>query len=210
VDRRGRPERAAVLTVRDGWFSVPAVPAADRPYDLRSLVSWRFFAAALLAVTACGEPCPSLSKALCDGGEAAYCAQVDEWLAGRLIDPETKEPLQGAPRDQMCTAIHGSVDIFNAYRFKAKQKLLGEPDFTVASSTPAANKADPTPPSPPTKTDFKTSATTITTPPMKVDLTQDGVKDDEAKDDAKPDESIKPDEKPDDGEEDKPAANMSD
>jgi hypothetical protein len=52
----------------------------------------------------------------------------------------------------MCTAIHGSVDIFNAYRFKAKQKLLGEPDFTVASSTPAANKADPPTPPVPTPT----------------------------------------------------------
>lgn len=190
------------MTARFGWFSVPAVPAADRPYALRSLVSWRFVAAALVAVAACGEPCPRLSKALCDGGEAAYCAQVDEWLAGRLIDPATKEPLQGAARDQMCTAIHGSVDIFNAYRFKAKQKLLGEPDFTVASSTPAANKADPTPPA--------KSATTITTPPMKVDLTHDDAKDDAKPDDAKPDDSIKPDDKPDDGEEDKPAANMSD
>lgn len=209
MDQRGRPGGPAVLTVRFGWFSVPAVPATDRPYDLRSLVSWRWFAAALLSVTACGAPCPRLSKALCDGGEAAYCAQVDEWLAGRLIDPETKEPLQGAPRDQMCTAIHGSVDIFNAYRFKAKQKLLGEPDFTVASSTPAANKADPTPPTPPTKNEFKTG-TTITTPPAKVDQVPDPAKDDDAKDEAKPDDSIKPDDRPDDGEEDKPAANMSD
>ena len=213
MDQRGRPDGAAVLTARDGWFSVPAVPAADRPYALRSLVLWRSFAAALLAVTACGEPCPSLSKALCDGGEADYCAKVDEWLAGRLIDPQTKEPLQGAPRDQMCTAIHGSVDIFNAYRFKAKQKLLGEPDFTVASSTPAANKADPTPVTPPTKHEFKTG-TTITTPPMKVDLTNDPSRPSEpegpAKDDDVKDDSIKPDDRPDDGEEDKPAANMSD
>ena len=165
----------------------------------------RAFVAALAvsALPACGEPCANLSEALCDGGDPAYCQQVDAWLATRLIDPETKEPLVGPPRTQMCSTIYGSVDIFNAYRFKAKQKLLGEPDFTVASSTPAANKADPTPPA---KADGK-AVTTITTPPMKVDLTK---ADDEAKDDARPDESIKPDEKPGDGEEDKPAANMSD
>ncbi len=169
----------------------------DRPHPLR------FAAVAALLLAACGEPCTRLSTALCDGGPADYCAQVDEWLRGRLVDPDTKEPLQGQPREQMCTAIYGSVDIFNAYRFKAKQKILGEPDFTVASSTPAANKADPTPP--PAKTETKT-APTIATPPARIDP----VKDDEAKDDPKPDDSIKPDDRPDDGEEDKPAANMSD
>ncbi len=95
-----------------------------------------------------GEPCADLSKALCDGGDAAYCEQVDGWLASRLIDPETKAPLEGQPRAQMCGTIYKSVDIFNAYRFKAKQKLLGEPDFTLASSTPAENKADPPPKAP--------------------------------------------------------------
>ena len=105
--------------------------------------------AASAALTACGEPCPRLSAALCDGGDPAYCQDVDGWLQQRLIDPETKQPLAGAARDQMCGTIHGSVDVFNAYSFKAKQKLRGEPDFTLASSTPAANKADPTPPPPP-------------------------------------------------------------
>lgn len=97
------------------------------------------------AVTGCGEPCANLSVALCDGGDAAYCQQVDAWLATRLIDPETREPLVGEPRTQMCGTIYKSVDIFNAYRFKAKQVILGEPDFTLASSTPKENKADPTP-----------------------------------------------------------------
>ena len=107
----------------------------------------RAFVAALAvsALPACGEPCANLSHSLCDGGDPAYCKQVDEWLAGRLIDPETKEPLAGEPRTQMCSTIYGSVDIFNAYRFKAKQVLLGEPDFTLASSTPPENKADPAP-----------------------------------------------------------------
>ena len=106
---------------------------------------------AFAALTACGTPCAQLSVALCDGGDPDYCQAVDGWLQQRLIDPATKEPLAGAARDQMCGTIHGSVDVFNAYRFKAKQKLLGVPDFTLASSTPAANKADPTPPPPEAK-----------------------------------------------------------
>lgn len=105
--------------------------------------------AASAALTACGEPCARLSEALCDGGDPAYCQEVDGWLQQRLIDPATKEPLAGEARTQMCGTIYKSVDVFNAYRFKAKQKLRGEPDFTLASSTPAANKADPTPPPPP-------------------------------------------------------------
>lgn len=98
--------------------------------------------AASAALSACGEPCARLSEALCDGGDPSYCKDVDAWLQTRLIDPETKAPLVGEARDQMCGAIYKSVDIFNGYRFKAKQKLRGEPDFTLASSTPAANKAE--------------------------------------------------------------------
>lgn len=126
----------------------------------------RLLRAVLLASAACvvsacgGEPCAKLSEALCDGGDPDYCQQVDGWLAGRLIDPQTKAPLEGEARTQMCTTIHGSVDIFNAYRFKAKQKLLGEPDFTLASSTPAANKADPPP-----KTELKRPSASAPTPP---------------------------------------------
>ncbi len=99
----------------------------------------------LCALPACGEPCANLSEALCDGGDPAYCQQVDGWLAARLVDPQTKEPLAGEARTDTCRTIHGSVDIFNAYRFKAKQKLLGEPEFTLASSTPPENRADPGP-----------------------------------------------------------------
>lgn len=142
------------------------------------------FAALAVVLPACGEPCANLSEALCDGGDAAYCKQVDDWLAGRLIDPQTKEPLVGQPRTQMCTTIYGSVDIFNAYRFKAKQVLLGEPDFTLASSTPPENKADPTPvPIAPVKT-------APATPPVPTPAVDE--------------------EKAADKEEDKPPANMSD
>lgn len=118
--------------------------------------------AASAALTACGEPCARLSEALCDGGDPAYCQQVDGWLQQRLVDPATKEPLTGEARDQMCGTIYKSVDVFNAYRFKAKQKLLGVPDFTLASSTPAANKADPTPEPKPA---LKAAAVVPPTPP---------------------------------------------
>jgi len=119
-----------------------------------------------------------LSAALCDGGDPAYCQDVDGWLQQRLIDPETKQPLAGAARDQMCGTIHGSVDVFNAYSFKAKQKLRGEPDFTLASSTPAANKADPTPPPPPAAVKDAPS-----TPPV-IDAKNDAKE--EVKDELKP------------------------
>jgi hypothetical protein len=158
---------------------------------------FRFAVLAALALPACGEPCHRLSVALCDGGTAEYCAQVDQWLATRLIDPATRDPLQGEARVQMCTTIYGSVDIFNAYRFKAKQKILGEPDFTMKSSTPAANKADPDP-KPAVVPDAKP------TPPVATPA------DDAKPEEPKQDESIKADERPDDGEEDKPGANMSD
>jgi len=128
------------------------------------------------ALPACGEPCANLSEALCDGGDPAYCQQVDGWLASRLIDPNTSAPLEGEARTQMCRTIHGSVDIFNAYRFKAKQKLLGEPDFTLASSTPPENKADPGP-----KTEPKPASVTPPTPPAvpdTPDAADDKVEDD--------------------------------
>ena len=133
--------------------------------------------ALLCVLPACGEPCANLSEALCDGGDPAYCQQVDAWLASRLIDPNTKGPLEGEARTQTCRTIHGSVDIFNAYRFKAKQKLLGEPDFTLASSTPAENKADPPP-----KTEPKPAAVTPPPTPPAVPDTPDDKADDKADD----------------------------
>ena len=135
-----------------------------------------FAASVAWALAACGgEPCADLSKALCDGGEAAYCAEVDAWLATRVIDPETKLPLEGEARAQMCRTISGSVDIFNAYRFKAKQKILGEPDFTLASSTPPENKADPTP-----KSEVKPAGPPSTPPavPDTPDPPEDKIEDD--------------------------------
>lgn len=89
----------------------------------------------------CGEPCPRLAKDLCDGGDAEYCAAVAAWLDTRLVDPQTKEPLPPAPRDQMCEAIHANVEMFYGYQFKAKQKILGEPHFILASQKKAQEEA---------------------------------------------------------------------
>ena len=76
-----------------------------------------------------------------DGGDAEYCAAVDAWLQTRLVDPATKEPLVGEPRAQMCSAIHDNVEMYYAYRFKARQKILGEPDFILASQKKAQQEA---------------------------------------------------------------------
>lgn len=90
----------------------------------------------------CASPCERLSKGVCAGGDADYCAAVDAWLATRLVDPATKEPLVGEARDQMCGAIYDNVEMFYAYQFKAKQKLLGEPDFILASQKKAQEEAE--------------------------------------------------------------------
>lgn len=89
----------------------------------------------------CGEPCPRLSKDLCDGGDAEYCAAVSAWLETRLVDPQTKQPLDQAAKDQMCSAIHDNVEMFFGYQFKAKQKILGEPHFILASQKKAQDEA---------------------------------------------------------------------
>ncbi|MBZ5709091.1 hypothetical protein [Nannocystis pusilla] len=90
----------------------------------------------------CADPCERLSAGVCAGGDADYCKAVDAWLATRLVDPTTKEPLAGEPRDQMCGAIYDNVEMFYAYQFKAKQKILGEPDFILASQKKAKEEAE--------------------------------------------------------------------
>jgi len=90
----------------------------------------------------CASPCERLSAGVCAGGDADYCAAVDAWLATRLVDPATKEPLDGWARDQMCGAIYDNVEMFYAYQFKAKQKILGEPDFILASQKKAKEEAE--------------------------------------------------------------------
>jgi hypothetical protein len=94
------------------------------------------------ALTACGDPCERLSKGICAGGDADYCAAVDAWLQTRLVDPATKEPLVGEARDQMCGAIYDNVEMFYGYQFKARQKILGEPDFILASQKKAKEEAE--------------------------------------------------------------------
>jgi len=73
-----------------------------------------------------GDPCARLSRFVCDGGDPAYCQQVEVFLAERLVNPEG-EALRGEPREQMCSAILGSIEVSGAYRFKARQVILDEP-----------------------------------------------------------------------------------
>ncbi len=79
-------------------------------------------------IIACGptDPCVELSEIVCDGGDADYCQKVDKFLDARLIDPDGK-PLKGPAREQMCSAVMGSIEVMGAYRFKARQEILGEP-----------------------------------------------------------------------------------
>lgn len=108
--------------------------------SFRSL-RWCVSAVFAVALGGCGQPCPNLAADLCEGGDAEYCKAVDAWLQTRLVDPRTKEPLGPAERDQMCTAIHKNVEMFFGYQFKAKQKILGEPDFILASQKKAREEA---------------------------------------------------------------------
>lgn len=88
-----------------------------------------------------GDPCQQLVKGLCDGGDDEYCAAVAGWLETRLVDPATKQPLAQPERHQMCGAIHANVEMFYGYQFKAKQKILGEPHFILASQKKAQEEA---------------------------------------------------------------------
>ncbi len=76
----------------------------------------------------CGpsDPCVELATVICDGGDADYCQKSEAFLDKRLVGPDGK-PLSGEPRQQMCAAIMGSIEVMGAYRFKAKQEILGEP-----------------------------------------------------------------------------------
>ena len=83
-----------------------------------------------LGLSGCGSPCEQLRTYVCDGGDAEYCAKVDEFLAEQQVDAEGK-PLDAAARDESCRYIMGNVELQNAYRFKAKQRYADEPYFQV-------------------------------------------------------------------------------
>lgn len=84
----------------------------------------------LVGLSACGSPCDQLRDFVCDGGDAEYCAKVDEFLAEQQVDADGK-PLDEAARQESCRYIMGNVELQNAYRFKAKQRYKGEPYFQV-------------------------------------------------------------------------------
>lgn len=107
----------------------------------RAIPQLVLLAMSVAGLAGCGEPCQRLAKGLCDGGDAQYCEAVSAWLETRLVDPATKQPLGQAERAQMCSAIHDNVEMFYGYQFKAKQKVLGEPHFILASQKKAQEEA---------------------------------------------------------------------
>ncbi|MCA9638068.1 MAG: hypothetical protein KC420_18695, partial [Myxococcales bacterium] len=96
----------------------------------------RRLAGALLALAlaggpvACKAPCDELRDFVCDGRGEDYCKQVDGFLAEHQVDAQGA-PLSGPAREESCRYIMSNVEIQHAYRFKAREKLLGEPYWQV-------------------------------------------------------------------------------
>ena len=93
-----------------------------------------------LGLGGCGSPCEQLVTFVCDGGDAAYCAQVEEFIEERQVDADGK-PLDAAAAEESCRYIMGNVEIQNAYRWKAKEKLLGAPYWKVLKNMKPAERA---------------------------------------------------------------------
>jgi len=87
-------------------------------------------ALALGVTGGCGTPCEQLNEFVCDGGDAAYCAQVADFIKEQQVDADG-DPLDAAASTESCRYIMGNVEIQNAYRFKAKERFLGEPYWQV-------------------------------------------------------------------------------
>ena len=107
-------------------------PASVAPAGAAGLSALRLLVgvACVLGLGACKAPCDQLRDYVCDGGDAAYCEQVDGFLKEQQVDAEG-QPLDAAAAEESCRYIMGNVEIQNAYRFKAKQRFLGEPEFQV-------------------------------------------------------------------------------
>ncbi len=111
---------------RPGHSPAPVAPAGAGFSALQLLVG----AALVFGLGACKAPCDQLRAFVCDGGDAAYCEQVDGFLREQQVDAEG-QPLEAAAAEESCRYIMGNVEIKNAYRFKAKQRFLGEPYWQV-------------------------------------------------------------------------------
>lgn len=105
-------------------------PASSPSPALRRLAA---LVAASAALVGCGGPCEQLREFVCDGRGEDYCVQVDRFLAERQVDGDGKA-LEGAAREESCRMIITNVELQHAYRFKAREKLLGEPYFEVAKN----------------------------------------------------------------------------
>jgi hypothetical protein len=116
------------------------MPAAHRAL-VRSLPRVLLGFALGLGVSGCGgDPCQRLRTFVCDGGDEAYCQQVDGFIKEMQVDAEG-QPLDEAAAQESCRYIMGNVEIQNAYRFKAKERFLGEPYFQVLKNMKPAERA---------------------------------------------------------------------
>ncbi|HRI06882.1 MAG TPA: hypothetical protein PKW35_03640 [Nannocystaceae bacterium] len=121
---------------------------ANRPKRPISRLLSALGVGAIALATGCGSPCERLRAYVCDGRGEEYCKQVDGFLDTTLVG-EGGAKLAGEPREEACRVVLGNVELQNAYRHKAKEKLLGEPYWEVAKNRkPAADgktdaKAEP-------------------------------------------------------------------
>jgi len=87
----------------------------------------------MASIAACGAPCERLNSYVCDGGDAGYCARAAGFVDEQLVGVGGVK-LTGELREETCSIILGNVELSNAYRHKAKEKLLGVPYFEVAKN----------------------------------------------------------------------------
>ncbi|MBK8263292.1 MAG: hypothetical protein IPK80_18350 [Nannocystis sp.] len=106
---------------------------APKKMTIRGLGLAALAAMMVASITACGAPCERLSSYVCDGGDADYCARAAGFVDEQLVGVGGVK-LTGELREETCSIILGNVELSNAYRHKAKEKLLGVPYFEVAKN----------------------------------------------------------------------------
>lgn len=115
--------------------------ALNRPKRPISRLLRALGVAAIGLATGCGSPCERLRAYVCDGRGEEYCKQVDGFLDTALVG-EGGATLSGESREEACRVVLGNVELQNAYRHKAKEKLLGEPYWEVAKNRKPDGKTD--------------------------------------------------------------------
>ncbi len=126
------------------WFTRARAIARSRSPERRTSAATTVAARVALALSfviglggceACGfrwgPPCEILTDYMCQRDLESRCDEVKAFLESRLIDDDGN-PLAGAERDQMCSAIDATPELRNGYRFKAEQQILGTPHLDLS------------------------------------------------------------------------------